>query len=138
MNKEKSKKDSFSLGSPIKISAFPTKSEKHISTLVKDKSKHGSTKLLRAVNTSKKVPERSKKAATVLSSAESKSILSKHPDVDIIKTQAKKKFDVSQIPSISISTVKRDKVDADRGDIKEMNKKSINILDDDDDVICID
>lgn len=69
----------------------------------------------------------------------SKLVLTKHPDVNIIKSKTSKKFEFSQMPSVSITSVKREKLETEKTDLKKMSKKPTVVrLPSDDDVICID
>lgn len=91
----------------------------------------------------KKQIEKSKKPSA-LSNTKPVIVFPKNADIDIIATKTGKKFDISQMPSVSISEIKREKVDSGKRDTKKMNQPSNNKPDpnndddDDVDVICID
>lgn len=66
----------------------------------------------------------------------SKSLLSKRPDIDLIQTQTGKKFDIKQIPSVSIRPVTRE-VNNEK-DFKRIIKKPTAASSKNDEVIYID
>lgn len=128
-------KKQFSLGSSIEVSPVKTKSEKHISKQDIEKTKHKSSKTVKPVDIIDILPKKVKNSEP----SSSKLLLSKHPDVNITKSQTGKKFDFSQAPSVSITTVKRDKLEGEKTDLKKMSKKPTVVqIPSDDDVICID
>lgn len=82
-----------------------------------------------------------KKPKTPVSSV----LVSKHSDINLMKSQTSKKTIFSETPSVCISTVKRDKTSKEKFEQKKTNSNpknlplsSSNKNVDDDDVICID
>lgn len=138
LKKARTQKELFSSSTSIKVSPVETKGQNLATKVAKDRPSHSTNSRLKPADITKIVPEQSKKSATMSSSLVSKSVISQHHDVDIIKTQSRKKFDI-QAPTVSISAVKRDIENFRKRDRKETTKKTnIPTSFSDDDVICID
>lgn len=105
-----------------------------MSKLNKEKPNLKTIKLVKTVDVNKVLLEQPKKSSE---SSTSKTILSSHTDIDLTK-RAGKKFDITQPPSVSITAIKRDKVNSQKVNPKGTKTTMPLNINDDDDVICID